>query len=140
MPIADTSIAEGIPGPRLKIARGIYDFAVEGGAQGTIGLMGATLIPSGATILGGWLEVHTIVTGVGASVAIQVEAANDIVAAAAISGAPWSTTGRKAIVPVFTVATMVRTTAARDISAVISAANLTAGRFSAVLLYADPLA
>jgi hypothetical protein len=141
MPIIETSIAEGT-GLRggLNVAVGKYSFAVDGGAAGTIGLMGATGIPSGSTILGGFLQVDTAVTGVGASVAIQVEAANDIVSAAAISGAPWSTTGRKVIVPVFTVATEVVTTAARDISAVISAADLTAGVFRVVLIYVGPVA
>jgi hypothetical protein len=68
-------------------------------------------------------------------VAVQVEAANDIVNAAAVSGAPWSTTGRKSVIPVFTGATTVLTTAARDISIVIAAAALTAGQFDVVLFY-----
>ena len=140
-PIIDTPIQEGVPGPRLKMARGIYDFAVDGGAVSTIALMGGTLIPSGATILGGWLEISTALTSSGsATAAIQVEAANDIINAAAYSGAPWSTLGRKSVIPVFTGATLVRTTAVRDISLVIGTAALTAGKFSVVLVYADPLA
>lgn len=118
----------------LKAARGRYDFAVDGGAVSTIAIT-AEKIPANAYILGGFVEVDTAVLGAGASVAVQVEGANDIVAAAAISGAPWSTTGRKSVVPVFTGATSVLTTAARDISAVISAAVLTAGAFDVVLFY-----
>lgn len=144
MPIIETTIAEGVPGPRLKTARGIYDFAVDGGAVSTIALMGATRIPSGATILGGWIEVHTTLTSGGAAtIAVQVEAAGDIVPAVAV--ASW-TAGRKKIVPAMdtsaalAAATDVRTTAARDISAVIAAAALTAGKFSVVLIYSDPLA
>lgn len=141
MPIIETTIAEGTPGPRLKMARGKYSFAVDGGAVGDINLMGATNIPSGATILGGWVEVTTVPTSGGApTLAIYVEAAGDIVAAAAISGAPWSTTGRKSVIPVFTGATTVRTTAARDIKATIATAALTAGVIDVVLIYADPLA
>lgn len=140
-PIIDTQIKEGVPNPRMKIARGDYDFAVDGGAAGTIALMGATNIPSGATILGGWVEVtQAFTSGGAATVAIQVEAAGDIVAAAAVSGAPWSTTGRKSVIPVFTGATTVRTTAARDISLVIATAALTAGKAKIILVYADPLA
>jgi hypothetical protein len=140
MPIIDAAVQEGVPGPRLKSARAIWDFAVEGGAIGTIGLMGGTLIPSGAMILGGYMEVHTGVVGAGATAAMQVNAANDLVAAAAVAGAPWSTTGIKAIIPTFAAATMIRLTAARDISLVITAAVLTAGRLSVVLFYQDPLA
>lgn len=144
MPIIDTTIAEGTPGPRLKMARGVFDFAVDGGAVSTIALMGATNIPSGATILGGWIEVHTALTSGGAAtIAVQVESAGDIVPAVAV--ASW-TAGRKKIVPALdasaalAAAADVRTTAARDISAVIAAAALTAGKFSVVLIYADPLA
>lgn len=143
MPIIETTIAEGTPGPRLKMARGEYSFAVDGGAVSTIGLMGATNIPSGATILAGWIEVQTQLTSGGAAtIAVQVEAAGDILGATAV--ASW-TTGRKNILPALTAgaltaATSVRTTAARDISAVIAAAALTAGKFSVCLIYADPLA
>lgn len=143
-PIIETTVAEGVPGPRLKMARGIYDFTADGGAVSTIALMGATNIPSGATIVGGWVEVHTQLTSGGAAtIAVQVEGAGDIVPAVAV--ASW-TTGRKQIVPGLTAGSalaasaVVRTTAARDISAVIATAALTAGRFSVVLIYADPLA
>lgn len=141
MALIENTIPEGISAQRLKVARGEYDFAVDGGAVSTIALMGATDIPSGATILGGWLEVETIAaSGGAATIAVQVEAANDIIAAAAFGGAPWSTTGRKSVIPVFTGATAVRTTAARDISAAIAGAALTGGKFSVVLFYLDPLA
>ena len=144
MPVFESTISEGTPGPRLKIARGVYDFAVDGGAVSTIALMGDTRIPSGASILGGWVEVHTQLTSGGsATIAVQVEGAGDIVPATAV--ASW-TTGRKKVVPglasssALAAADIVRTTAARDISAVIATAALTAGKFSVVLLYADPLA
>lgn len=128
-------VSEGVTYGSIKAASGTYSFAVDGGAVSTIGLIGSTAIPAGSIILGGFLEVATAVTGAGASVAIQVEAANDIVTAAAVSGAPWSTTGRKSVIPAFTGATTVKTTAARDISAVISAAVLTAGVFTVTLFY-----
>lgn len=144
MPIIETTVAEGTPGPRTKMARGIYDFAVDGGAVSTIALMGATNIPSGATILGGFIDVQTTLTSGGAAtIAVQVEAAGDIVPAVAV--ASW-TAGRKLIVPALTTsatlaaANVVRTTAARDISAVVAAFALTAGKFTVVLIYCDPLA
>jgi hypothetical protein len=143
-PIIDTPMQEGAPGPRPKTARGIYDFAVDGGAIGTIGLMGALAIPLGATIIGGWVEVVTgLTSGGAATAAIQVEGAGDIVPAQVLG--TW-TVGRKNIVPalvssaVLSAAGVVRTTAARDISLVIAAFALTAGKFSVVLDYRDPLA
>lgn len=121
-------------GPRTSIAT--YSFAVQGGAIGSIVLGGDSAIPAGATILGGYLDVTVVPTSGGAAtVAIQVEGAGDIVAAAAIAGAPWSTTGRKSVVPSFTGATSVRTTAARQVTAVVATAALTAGAFSVVLFW-----
>lgn len=121
-------------GTGIKFSRGRYDFAVDGGAVSTIAIT-AEKIPAAAIILGGVLEVDTAVVGAGASVAVQVEAAGDIVAAAAVAGAPWSSTGRKSVIPVFTGASSVKTTVARDISVVISAAVLTAGVFDVYLAY-----
>lgn len=140
MPVSPISTPQDALVRAALLVRGRYDFAVDGGAVSTIALTSGTPIPSGSYILGGFLEVATIVAGSGASVAIQVEGANDIVAAAAVSGAPWSTTGRKSIVPAFTGATVVKTTADRNISAVISAAVLTAGVFDVVLVIVPPLA
>lgn len=137
MPIIEGARAanEGVSYGAIKTARGDYSFAVDGGAVSTIALMGTTGIPSGSIILGGFMEVTTAVVGAGASAGIQIEAGGDTVAVAAVSGAPWSTTGRKSIIPAFTGATTLKTTAARDISLVISAAVLTAGVFSVVVFY-----
>jgi hypothetical protein len=126
---------------RFKEASGEYDFAVDGGAASTITLRSAggsslgNTIPAGSVITGGYVEVDTAVTGGAATVAVSVEGAGDTVAAAAISGAPWSTTGRKSIVPAFTGATTVKTTVARSITITIAAAALTAGKFRVVLFY-----
>lgn len=146
MPIIDITVAEGMPGPRLKTARGIYDFAVDGGAISTIALMGATLIPLGATILNGYIDVVTTVTSGGAATfGIQVESAGDIVAAGT-GFASLAGPGRRNVLPGMTPGSatantaMVRTTALRDISLVIAAATFTAGKFSVVLFYQDPLA
>jgi hypothetical protein len=133
------SLAEGGPfASAIQWVRAKYDFSVEGGAVGTIGLLGQTVIPANAVILGGFVQVVTPPTSGGAgTLAIQVEGANDIVAAAAVSGAPWSTAGRKSIVPAFTGATTVKTTAARDVSAVIGTAALTAGVVEVFLAYIE---
>lgn len=141
MAIIEQAVPEGFEGYTPLIATGKYDFAVDGGAISTIALMGGLLIPSGSTIYGGYIDVVTQVTGAGASIAVQVEAANDIITAVAI--ASW-TTGRKNILPAttsgaLTASTAVRTTAKRDISIVISGGALTAGVFKVVLLLTAPL-
>ena len=127
---------------RLKSAAGEYDFAVDGGAVSTITLRSATGdvlgndIPAGAVIEGGYIEVDTVLTSGGApTVAVASEAAGDLQAAAAISGAPWSTTGRKSITPAFTGATTVKTTVRRSLAMTIATATLTAGKFRVVVWY-----
>jgi hypothetical protein len=119
----------------IQVVRGRYDFANDGGAAGTIAITTGTPIPDNAYIVGGFMEVDTAPVGSGASIGIRVEGSGDIVAVAAISGAPWSTTGLKDVVPDSTGSTVVKTTEARNISAVISAADLTAGAFDVVLFY-----
>lgn len=133
-------VMEGTRG--LKEARGEYDFAVDGGAVGAITLRSApgdsngNDIPAGSLIMGGYVEVDTAVTSDGeATVAVSAEAAGDLVTAAAVSGAPWSTTGRKAVTPVFTAATGVKTTERRSLAVAVAAAALTAGKFRVVVFY-----
>jgi hypothetical protein len=122
-------------GSGVKFSRGRWDFAVDGGAISTIAIT-AEKIPANAIILGGVVEVDTVVTSGGAgTLGVQVEGAGDIVAATVVSGAPWSTTGRKSVVPVFTGASTVKTTVPRDISVVIGAAALTAGAVDVFLVY-----
>lgn len=131
-------VSEGTQG--LKTAVGEYDFAVDAGAIGAIsmrssGVLGSVL-PNGSVIMGGYIEVDTLLTSGGAAtVAISVEAANDIQTAITVAGAPWSTTGRKSVIPAFTGATTVKTTAARQITATIAAFTVTAGKFRVVLFY-----
>jgi len=133
-----------IPGTHgLKEAVGEYDFAVDGGAVSTITLRSpANLstgndIPNGSVITGGYIEVDTAFTSAGgtATVAVNSQAAGDLLAAAAVSGAPFSTTGRKDIVPVGTAATGIKTTAARSIAFTIAVQALTAGKGRVVVFY-----
>lgn len=105
-----------------------YSFAKHGGAQSSI-VLGS--FRTGTQVIGGYMNVETAPVGVGASIGITLEGAGDVVAVAAIVGAPWSTTGRKAILPKRNTpeasATIV-TTAARNLLFVISGADLTAGK------------
>lgn len=125
---------------RLKEARGEYDFAVDGGAIATLNLRGfgaaSNFIPAGSYIMGGFIEVDTAVTSGGAAtIAVNGNTAGDLLAAAAVSGAPWSTTGLKSILPAFTGATAVKTTADRSLAIAIAAATVTAGKFRVIVLY-----
>jgi len=119
---------------KIKRAKGEYDFAVDGGAVGTITLRSSSddvagnSIPQGAVILGGYIEIDTAFASATGTVAAQAESAGDLQAAAAASGAPWSTTGRKSITPAFTGATLIKTTADRNLQFVIGTAALTAGK------------
>ncbi len=122
----------------LKEAKGEYDFAVDGGAVGTITLRSdgpdsiGNDIPAGAVIMGGYLEVDTAVVSATGTVAVQAEAAGDLLAA---TGQAGLTIGRKSLVPVFTGATSVKTTARRNMQIVIGTAVLTAGKFRVVVFY-----
>ena len=69
MGIINTPVPVGVQGARVKVIRAKYDFAVLGGAISTIPLMGATSIPSGVTIVGGFIDVTTQCTGASASIA-----------------------------------------------------------------------
>jgi hypothetical protein len=131
-------VIEGASG--WKVAVGEYDFAVDGGAIGTLVLRGGGAaggsIPNGAVILGGYIEIDTLfTTGSGATMALQANAANDLQTATIVSGAPYSTTGIKAITPVFTAATAIKATAARQLTAVIATGTITAGKGRVVVFY-----
>jgi len=122
---------------RLGQDRAYYDFAVDGGAVSTLNLR-ELRVPQGATILGGWLEVSTILGSGGTpTVGLNLETAGDLLAPVLFSGAPWSTTGRKSLIPVFTGASSIRTTAPRLVTATIAAAALTGGVFSVVLIWSE---
>lgn len=128
----------GYPSGGMKWARGRYDFAVDGGAIGTIDLTAAAAVPANAVVLTGFIEVDTALTSGGsATVALKVEGAADLLAATAISGAPWSTTGRKSVIPVGTGVTSVKTTVARKLQATVATAALTAGAFDVVVGYVE---
>lgn len=115
-----------------------YDFDNAGGAIGTIHLPHAPL-PVGAIVTNSYLEVITALTSGGAAtVGLQIEATDDLVVATAISGAPWSSTGRKdTLVEPGTEAGYIKATELRQLSIVIATADLTAGRFKVIIEYDD---
>ena len=117
----------------FKSWQGSYDFAIDGGAVSTITLRSDNgPIPAGAIILGGVLDVLTAVASATGTVAAQVEAAADVLAA---TGAAGLTLGRKSVIPVFTGATSLKTTVTRAPTIAIATAALTAGKFDLILFY-----
>lgn len=123
----------------LQVAIATFDPSLTAGmrTQGAHGL-GVTL-PQYAIVVGGFMDVNTVFTSAGgtATVAIHVEAANDIQTAAAVSGAPWSAINRKAITPKANTpeSTSVKSTAAREITATVAVQDLTAGKVTVYLYF-----
>lgn len=135
--VAAESTAATAGASALKWVRGSYSFAADGGAVGTVNLVGAAVIPAGAAILAAFIDVGTLPTSGGAAtIAVGVEGAADMQAAAAISGAPWSTAGWKLGTKTFATAP-VETTVARDIVVTIGTAALTAGTFDVYVAYIE---
>lgn len=120
-----------------KTWAGEFDFAVEGGGTGTYTLRSNDgPIPIGSVILEGYVDVLTaFTTSASGTGALSAEAANDIVSATVVSGAPYSTTGRKSITPASTGATAIKTTADRSPTFAIAVGAITAGKLVLVLNY-----
>lgn len=115
----------------LRTARVEYDFAVDGGAIGSITLRGQGAIPDNAIIVDGLIDVITTFTSAtdAATVALTANSAGDLKAAVAISNGanPWDA-GLKDLVPVSTAATSVKLTADRSLVMAIAGEALTAGK------------
>lgn len=126
----------------LKIAKFVFDAGVA--ANRTVGAHGTgVILPTGAIVVGGFFSVVTKFTSAETNtgtIAISVEGANDIQTAAAVSGAPYSTTGGKAIVPKINTpeSSSITLTEDREITCTVAVAALTAGKLTGVLIYIAP--
>src|SRR4030042_789496 len=107
MPIIEGALSRGV-------AKFSYDFDALGGAVGDITLGGAPL-PVKAIVWEGCVDVITPLTGGGSATAAvsTAQSANDLITAADITGAPWSTAGAKALVPVGDASHAIKMTAER---------------------------
>lgn len=133
----------------LRVARFTFDTAgldAAGAANTAIGAhsTGVT-IPIHGIVVGGFVDVNTLFTSAGGNagtIAISVEGANDIISAAAVSGAPYSSIGRKAIVPKANTpeSTSVKATAARAITCTVAGQVLTAGKLTGYLYFVEGIA
>lgn len=118
---------------KLKEWRGEYSFAVDGGATGTITLRTDDgVIPSGAVVFGGYLDITTACLSGSGTMALQVEGAADMLAA---TGQAGLTVGIKDIIPDCTGSAAVKTTADRNPKLVIATAAFTAGIFTLTLFW-----
>jgi len=133
----------------LRVARFEFDTAGEdsAGADNTaVGAHGTGVtLPIHAIVVGGFVDVNTAFTSENTNngtIAIKVESANDIISAAAVSGAPYSTIGRKAIVPKANTpeSTSVKCTAAREITCTVGTSILTAGKLTGYIYYVEGVA
>jgi hypothetical protein len=126
----------------LKVARFVFDAGVATNRTVADHGVGVTL-PIHAIVVGGFVDVNTAFTGdSGAKLAISIEAANDIISTAVVTGTPWSTIGRKAIVPKANTpeSTSVKTTAAREINCKVEVAALLTGKLTGYIYYVEGIA
>ncbi len=128
----------------LRVARFVYDTAgldTLGAANTAVGAHGTGItLPANAIIVGGFFDVNTaFTTSASGQLAISVQGANDIQTATVVSGPPFSTIGRKAIVPKANTpeSTSVKTTAAKEITCTVSVGALTAGKLTGYLYYVE---
>lgn len=122
---------------KSHILKASYDFAKQGGLQGTISLLvedgKPAKLPSRAIVKDVLIDVLTAPTSGGAAtIALSTgQAANDLKAATAIA----SYTGIVAGVPVGSAATSIKLTADRTPNMVVATADLTAGKFNVLIEY-----
>lgn len=133
----------------LRVARFLYDTAGKdsaGANNTTVAAHGVGVtLPANAIVIGGFFDVNTAFTSAGGNtgtIAISVEGANDIQAAAAVSGAPYSTIGRKAVVPKASTpeSTSVKASTAKEITCTVAVQALTAGKLTGYLFYVEGIA
>lgn len=136
--VADTTGAAGLALPKTAIV--VYDFAVNGGAQGTIALTGSPTIPNNALV---YVESYRVVSTLtsatdAATVALQLPTDGVLTTAIAISDGsnPWDAGVFSRIAGGLATPLTKLTTAARVPSLLVAGGeNLTAGKIIFQLRY-----
>lgn len=127
----------------LRAARFEFDPTANSGER-TIAAHGlGVTLPDNALVLYGIIEILTTFASAGAdagTIALSIEGANDLVTATAISsGTFWDAVKAKAVVPdalnLAGIATAIKLTAAREITATVGGQALTAGKLVGWLFY-----
>lgn len=128
----------------LRVARFEFDAGIA--ANRTIAAHGTGVkIPANGIVVGGFVDVNTAFTSDATNagtIAIKVEGANDIISAAAVSGAPYSTVGRKAITPKANTpeSTSVKASTEKEITCTVAIEALLTGKLTGYLYYVEGLA
>ena len=122
----------------LQVAVATFDLSVAANRTVAPHGLGVTL-PIHSIVVGGFMDTNTALTSTNSTstVAISIEAANDVQTAAAVSGAPWSTIGRKAITPKANTpeSTSLKCTAAREITATVAVEALLTGKVTVYIYF-----
>jgi hypothetical protein len=121
----------------LQTAKATYDFAVDGGAVGTITLKNSPVIPAGAIILGGIEHGITLPTSGGAAtIAIGFgSGAQSALLKAATAIASYVAGVPRELIPKWTSATIFKVTTEGKITITVATAALTAGKFDIHIVY-----
>lgn len=128
----------------LQVARFEFDAGIV--ANRTVAAHGTGVtLPVHSIVVGGFFDVNTLFTsasGDTGTIAISVQAANDVQTAAAVSGAPYSSVGRKAIVPKANTpeSTSLKCSAAREITCTVAVAALLTGKLTGYLYFVPGIA
>ena len=124
----------------LRVAKAVYNFAIDGGAVSTITPNGTVALPDNAVIVAATVNSTTAVTSAGsATVAIGTSAGSSTTSIlGATAKASLSADAVLNGVPVF--ATPVKLTAAGNVTFTIGTAALTAGVIEVTLYYTVALA
>lgn len=120
----------------MRVARGSYSFAKQGGGPATVNLLDPygqpVVLPKGAIIWDCVIDVQTAgTTSASGTMAINLQSAGDIKAALAAA----SYTGRVACLVLGTAASALKLTADRTLQATIATGALTNGKWDVDLFY-----
>lgn len=119
-----------------QVAKATYDFTIDGGAVATITPVNSPVIPAGAIIYGGLIDVVVAPLGGGASVAIGLGSGAQVAALKGATAVGTYTIGAiLALIPVWTAATAVKAAADTKITFTVSGGALTAGKIAVQIYY-----
>lgn len=121
----------------LNCIKGVWDFAVQGGAVGTLNLLddmgNDCILPSDAIVVNGTIDVLTGMTSAGGAGTVALGLNTNVDIKAAVDADTLS--GLVATIPVGTAATSVKLTAQRQLKLTIAVEALTAGKIAVFLQY-----
>lgn len=122
------------PNAARRVVQATYDVSKMGGGTATYNLI---KLNQGCRVIGGYVDISGTPTAASGTptLAIQVQSANDLITAASVLGAPWSTVQKTGITPKANTpeSTSITLTADRNVAAVVAAAPLSAGIVSIFL-------